>query len=107
MPAHVHMLYLNSSAISTTEEESHDRAYQKLRDCDRKLKNVERSHSISSRWLLNSSEYLAVKRFLESRNRTNWLLKLESLARERWFLLLLKSKYAGTAMYFIYLVPWY
>lgn len=89
------MLLLNSSAISTAEEESLEQAYQKLRECERKLKNIERLHSIHSRWLLNSSKYLAVKRLLESRNRTNWLLKLESLAREKWYLLSLKAKYAG------------
>lgn len=92
--------YVNmfSSAISTTEEGSLEKAYQKLRDCDRKLKNIERLHSITSRWLLNSPEYLRVKGVLESRDRTNWLLKLESLARERWFLLSLKAKYAGTVI---------
>ena len=94
MYAHI-CVVINSSAISTAEERSLEKAYQKLRDCDRKLKNTERLHSITSRWLLNSPEYLNFKRILESRNRTNWLLKLESLARERWFLLLLKAKYAG------------
>ena len=91
----MHMLCLNSSAITTSEEGSLEQAYQRLRNCDKKLKDIERTHSITSRWLLNSSEYLTVKRLAESRNRTNWLLKLESLARERWFLLSLKAKYAG------------
>jgi len=77
------MLLLNSSAISTAEDESLECLYQKLRECERKLKNIERLHSINSRWLLNSSRYLAVKRILDSRNGTNWLLRLESLARER------------------------
>lgn len=90
---------LNSSTISAAEEGSLDKLYQKFRDWDRKMKNIERLHSITSRWSLNSPEYLMVKRLLESRNRANWLLKLESLARERWFLLSLKAKYASNYMY--------
>ena len=38
---------------------------------------------------------VTVKRMLESRNRANWLLKLGSLAKEKWLLLLLKAKYSG------------
>ena len=88
----------NSSAISTSEEGALERRYQKLRDCDRKLKNIERLLAITLRWSLDSPQYLAVKRVVESRSRTNCLLKLESLARERWFLLSLKAKYAGIVL---------
>ena len=86
-------MYFKSSAISATEEGSLDKLYQKLRDCDQKMKSIERLHSITTRWGLISPEYVTVKRLLESHNRANWLLKL-TLARERWFLLSLKAKYA-------------
>ena len=61
-----------------------EQGYQKLRECETKLTNIERLHALNSRWLLNSSRYLTKKvAMLESHSRANWFLKLESLARER------------------------
>ena len=69
-----------------------------LTKCEDKLRVMERSHHIHQRWSKTSPEYRQVKALTTSRNRTRLLLKLEQTARERWFLLSLKAKYAGSCM---------
>jgi len=59
------------------------------------LKAIEHSHSVNKRWSKTSPQYLEIKALITSQKRTHLLLKIEQAARERWFLLTLKAKYAG------------
>ena len=68
---------------------------QQLKTCESKLMAIETSKCISQRWSEASTEYREVKALITSEKRTHLLLKIEQAARERWFLLTLKAKYAG------------
>ena len=70
---------------------------QQLELCDDKLKAIESSRCITQRWSKTSTRYREVKALVSSEKRTCILLKIKQAARERWFLLTLKAKYAGTA----------
>ena len=69
---------------------------QQLRLCEEKLKIIESSKCIAQRWNKRSTHYHEVKALVTSEVRTHLLLKIEQAARERWYLLTLKAKYAGT-----------
>ena len=49
-----------------------------------------------NRWLPGTIQYDNVKSVLQSRKKCAFLEKIQDLARERWYLLALKAKYAGT-----------
>ena len=70
---------------------------QQLELCDDKLKAIESSQCITQRWSKTSTRYREVKALVSSEKRAHVLLKIEKAARERWFLLTLKAKYAGTS----------
>ena len=106
-----------------TSEPSSDVTLQlceQLRQCEDKLKVIECSKCISQQWNKTTTHYREVKALVTSEKRTRLLLKIEQVARERWFLLTLKAKYAGNcycicmgrgditfcnAVIFIYYVP--
>ena len=69
---------------------------QQLELCDNKLRAIESSKCITQRWSKISTRYREVKALVASEKRTRLLLKIEQAARERWFLLTLKAKYAGS-----------
>lgn len=68
---------------------------EQLKLCEEKLKVIERSKCISQRWNKTTTHYREVKALVTSEKRAQLLLKIEQIARERWFLLTLKAKYAG------------
>jgi len=90
------------SSISSVNANEHNSSVlvtelcQQLRACEDKLKSIERLNGINQRWSIASTQYCEVKALLSSEKRARLLLKLEHTARERWFLLTLKGKYAGT-----------
>ena len=61
-----------------------------------KLNAIETSHQITTRWTEDSPNYEATRNVMESRIKQTLRQKMTSDARERWFLLRMKSKYAGT-----------
>ena len=58
------------------------------------LQKIEDEHKIS-RWTPNCQAYKETKEILKSKLRNELKIKIRQCARERWFLLRLKSKYAG------------
>jgi len=86
------------SSINASEENSHlaSQLCEQLHHYEDKLRNVEHSHGVNQRWSPSSTAYREVKALVTSENRTRLLLRIEQAARERWFLLRLKAKYAGT-----------
>ena len=66
-----------------------------------KLKLIEREHSIPQRWTPDSPSYQAVDRLQIQQSKQDAFAKLEQCARERWFLLTIKAKYAGTCVVFL------
>ena len=63
-----------------------------------KLQSFECSHKLPHRWLPGCKEYEAAKAAIQARRRSALRLQIQTLARERWFLLALKSKYAGNIL---------
>ena len=82
--------FTNNQCDSITTQLCHH-----LRRCENKLKAMEQSNNIIQRWTKTCPQYQEVKVLLTSQKRTCLLLKMEQVARERWFLLTLKAKYAG------------
>ncbi|XP_065906278.1 uncharacterized protein [Dysidea avara] len=65
-----------------------------LTQCEDKLKSLEQANGVRQRWSTSSTQYREAKTLVASEHRMCLLLKLEQAARERWFLLTLKAKYA-------------
>ncbi|XP_065900357.1 uncharacterized protein [Dysidea avara] len=84
------------SSINVSEENTHlvSQLCEQLNDYEDKLSGFEHSHGVNQRWSPSSTEYHEVKALVASENRTHLLIKIEQAARERWFLLRLKAKYA-------------
>jgi len=59
---------------------------------------TEREHSIPQRWTPNSPSYQAMDRIQMEKSKRDAFAMLEQCARERWFLLTIKAKHAGTYM---------
>ena len=59
------------------------------------LQKIEHEHGIS-RWTPSCQAYKETKEVMKSHLRNKLKIKIRQHARERWFLLRLKSKYAGT-----------
>ena len=74
---------------------------------ERKLKAFEQKHNLLHRWVPSSSEYQVVKSTMESRRKRKLRDKIQHLARERWFLLSMKAKYAGKLQFDVSLNAWY
>ena len=74
---------------------------------ERKLQAFEQKHSLLHRWVPRSSEYQIVKSTMESRRKSKLCAKIQHLARERWFLLSMKAKYAGKLQFDLSLNAWY
>ena len=74
---------------------------------ERKLQAFEQKHSLLHRWVPSSSEYQVVKSTMESRRKSKLCAKIQHLARERWFLLSMKAKYAGKLQFDLSLNAWY
>ena len=85
------------SSINVSEENTHlvSQLCEQLNDYEDKLSNLEHSHGVNQRWSPSSTEYREVKALVSSENRIRLLIKIDQAARERWFLLRLKAKYAG------------
>lgn len=66
---------------------------------EKKLKNFETKHHLLQRWDPESVQYQVVKKTFITKTQSNLLIKIKDLARERWFLLALKAKYAGMKTY--------
>ena len=65
---------------------------------ERKLKLIEREQSIPQRWTPNSPLYQAMDKLQMEQSKRDAFAKLEQCARERWFLITIKAKYAGMYM---------
>lgn len=59
------------------------------------LQKFEQEHRIS-RWGPSCQAYKETKEVMKSNQRNKLKIRIRQHARERWFLLRLKSKYAGT-----------
>ena len=64
---------------------------------DQQLKNLEGDQP---RWSPDSSMYLAYLRELQDKRRGDLLLSMHAKCSERWFLLQLMKKYAGSSLTF-------
>ncbi len=73
-------------------------AAAKLGRIEEKLFNFEAQHSLMNRWLPGTIQYDSVKSRVQSRKKHIVLEKIKDLARERWYLLALKAKYAGKSV---------
>ena len=62
---------------------------------DQKLKEIEEEHGIPTRWSDDCPEYISTKAIMNSKEKQKLKLKMRNLAKERWYLLKLKAKYAG------------
>ena len=62
---------------------------------EQKLQLTESNHNVESRWLTTSQEYKDTIATGKSKEKQKLRIKMQKEARERWFLLRLKSKYAG------------
>ena len=62
---------------------------------EQKLQTIESTRRIPLRWTINSQEYEETKAISNSKEKHKLRKRMISAARERWFLLKLKSKYAG------------
>ena len=66
---------------------------------EQKLQVIESTHGIYLRWTINSQEYIETKTktktISKSKEKCKLRKKMIKTARERWFLLKLKSKYVG------------
>lgn len=67
----------------------------KLSRVEAKLREFESKHSITTRWFPGSVQYHSVKSAMDTKRKHILLSKIKDFARERWFLLALKAKYAG------------
>ena len=61
------------------------------------LRKLEHEHKIS-RWAPSCQAYKETKEVMKSNLRSKLKIKIRQHARKRWFLLRLKSKYAGIIM---------
>ena len=64
---------------------------------------IEREHSIPQRWTPDSPSYQAVDRLQIQQSKQDAFARLKQCARERWFLLTIKAKYAGTCVVHIFM----
>ena len=62
---------------------------------ENKLQEVEQSHRITQRWQIDSPEYQSNEKLHRADDLGLIRQKIEKTARERWFLLSMKAKYAG------------
>ena len=58
------------------------------------LQRIEHEHGIS-RWTPSCQAYKETKKVIKSNLRGKLKIQIRQYARERWFLLRMKSKYAG------------
>ncbi|XP_065893420.1 uncharacterized protein [Dysidea avara] len=61
---------------------------------DQKIQEIEQKHGIQTRWLDDCPEYFATKSVIQSKEKQKLKLKMRDQAKERWYLLKLKAKYA-------------
>ena len=66
------------------------------------LQRIEERNGIVSRWIPTCQEYIATKAAMRSNLKKKLKKEIRKHARERWYLLRLKSKYAGTYIIWIY-----
>jgi len=62
------------------------------------LQKIENEHKFL-RWTPSSQAYKETKEVMKSKLRSKLKIQIRQYARERWFLLRLKSKYAGMYNY--------
>lgn len=63
------------------------------------LQRTEERNGIVNRWMPTSREYITTKAAVTSNLKKKLKKEIRQHARERWYLLRLKSKYAGTYGY--------
>ena len=63
------------------------------------LQRVEERNDIVRRWTPTSPEYVSTKAVMRSKSKEKLKKEIRQGARERWYLLRLKSKYAGICLY--------
>ncbi len=63
---------------------------------EKKLEDIEKKHSIVSRWTTSDKEYQELERRLVAEKKEQLLRAIWKAAKIRAFLLKLKAKYAGT-----------
>ena len=70
---------------------------------EKKLKSIERQQKIQQRWVPESPEYQYVNQLVIEKQKRDILGQLNQCARERWYMLKVKAKFAGihicTVMY--------
>ncbi len=64
---------------------------------ERKMKEIESVHGIQIRWTEDSSEYQSFEHARITRKKQQLLDKLGVCARERWYMLNVKAKFAGNS----------
>lgn len=69
--------------------------YTYVQRIEQKLQSIESARRIPLRWTISSQEYVETKAVGNSKEKHKLRKRMISAARERWFLLKLKSKYAG------------
>lgn len=62
---------------------------------ERKLGDIERKEKVLQRWTSDSFEYQTTDKMLMLQMKQDTFTKLEHCARERWFMLMVKAKFAG------------
>ena len=60
-----------------------------------KLQQMETSKGITQRWQPSTLQYRSAEQIMRDHELTLFRKKAETCARERWFLLSMKAKYAG------------
>ena len=62
---------------------------------DKKIRALETEHNIPQRWTCDSIEYQRMKNDLAVKKKNTVLANLSLCARDRWFMLSVKGKFAG------------
>lgn len=68
--------------------------YKKFR-FENAMQRIERSHGITDRWTEVTPQYQTCKEYLKKQKVKLIYSKITTTARERWFLLECKAKFAG------------
>ena len=75
---------------------------------NKELSKLENKHKIDCRWTINSEHYQCILKAKQQQQQQNLLRKLQLSARERWYLLQAKAKFAGMfnlkLHYYLYMI---
>lgn len=62
---------------------------------EKKIQALETKHNVPQRWTCDSTEYQSIKNCLAVKKKNAVLASLNLCARDRWFMLSVKGKFAG------------